>query len=127
MANKKSYIPGACNIGPEEIKMRMSAGWIGLIVTLILGEALMYLPISPWTRLVVFVPATIAALGFLQAAFQFCVAFGMNGLFNVSNEVGKTETISQKEYRKKDQQKAVQIIVYAVMLGVLVALGFVYA
>jgi hypothetical protein len=124
--NSAMYVPGTCNIGPEEIQTRMNAGWIGLIATLLIGEALLYLPVSPWVRLVVFFPAAVGALGFLQAAFQFCVAFGMNGLFNVSSAVGKTESVSQKEFRKQDQQKALQIIAYAVIIGAIIAVAFVY-
>ncbi len=125
------YIPGTCNIGPEEIKMRRNAGWIGLVVTLLLGALLVYLSsmfpsFSPWIRLILFFPATLGALGFLQAAFHFCVAFGMEGLFNVSEEVGKKETVSQQEFRKQDKSKAIQIISYSVIIGLVVAIAAVY-
>jgi hypothetical protein len=50
----------------------------------------------------------------------------MNGLFNVSSAVGKTESVSQKEFRKQDQQKALQIIAYAVIIGAIIAVAFVY-
>ncbi len=118
----QKYIPGVCNIGPAEIKSRMIAGWFGLILTVVVGALLFYLPVSPWTRLVLFFPAFIGAIGFLQAAFHFCVAFGAQGLFNVSNEAGKTESISQKEFRKKDQQRVVQIYTYSVLVGIAIAL-----
>ena len=119
---KNTYMPGVCNIGPSEVKSRVAAGWIGLIATVAIGALLIYLPVSPWTRLVLFFPATIAALGFLQAAFHFCVAFGMDGLFNMSEEAGKTESVSQQEFRKQDKKKAVQIITYSVVIGVIVSI-----
>ena len=112
-SSKATYVPGTCNIGPDEIKMRMTAGWFGIVV-------------SPWTRLVLFFPATIGALGFLQGAFHFCVAFGMEGLFNVTNPAGKTESVSQKEFRAADKKKAIQIIAYSVLIGIVVAVGAVW-
>jgi ABC-type uncharacterized transport system permease subunit len=120
------YVPGTCNIGPEEIKMRIMSGWIGLIVSVIAAIALVYIPISPWFRLFLFFPATVSALGFLQSAFHFCVAFGMEGLFNVSNAVGKTESVSQQEFRKADKRKAILIITYSVWIGIVIAFGAVY-
>lgn len=121
-----TYVPGTCNIGPDEIKMRMTAGWFGVIATIVIGALLIYLPVTPWARLVLFFPATIGALGFLQGAFHFCVAFGMEGLFNVANPAGKTESVSQKEFRAADKKKAIQIIAYSVLIGIVVALGAVW-
>ena len=120
------YIPGTCNIGPKEIRLRRIAGWIGLISTLLLGALFIYLHVLPWVRIVLFIPATISALGFLQAAFHFCAAFGMKGLFNVSSEVGKTESVSQQEFLNADKRKALVIISYAVWIGLVVAFGAVY-
>lgn len=120
------YIPGVCNIGPQEIKMRMMVGWVSLIITLALGAVLFYLPISPWTRLVLFFPAFISAMGFLQAAFHFCVAFGSKGLFNMDKAVGQTESVTHAEFRKKDQQKVVQIYTLAVVIAIVVAVAAAY-
>ncbi len=107
-----------CNIGPAEIQSRMNAGWFGLVLTILVGALLWYLPVSPWIRLVLFFPATIAALGFLQAAFHFCVAYGTQGLFSMGSG---TESVDQQEFRKKDQQKAIQIIGYSILIGFIVA------
>jgi hypothetical protein len=121
-----TYVPGVCNIGPEEVKKRLVAGWFGLILTIVVVGVLIYTGVSPWWRLVVFFPVAIGALGFLQAAFHFCVAYGSEGLFNVSNEAGKTESVSQQEFRKKDQQKVTQIITYSVLIGIAVAVATVF-
>jgi hypothetical protein len=123
---ENTYVPGTCNIGPDEIKQRKMAGWTGLILTVVIGVLLVFVGTPAWWRLVLFFPAVIGALGFLQAAFHFCVAYGTSGLFNVSNEAGKTETVSQKEFRKKDQQKSIKIITYSILIGLVVAIGSVY-
>ncbi|KND46996.1 MAG: hypothetical protein AB199_01010 [Parcubacteria bacterium C7867-004] len=118
-----TYVPGVCNIGPEEIKGRRASGWFGLVLTIAVGAVLIMLPVSPWTRLVLFFPAAIGALGFLQAGFHFCVAYGTQGLFSMGNG---TESVSQQEFRKQDQVKSVKIITYSVLIGIVVAVGSVF-
>ncbi|KND49204.1 MAG: hypothetical protein AB203_02290 [Parcubacteria bacterium C7867-008] len=115
------YIPGVCNIGEEEVKGRIVSGWLGLILTIVIAAILVYLQATKWTYLVLFFPAFIGALGFLQGAFHFCVAFGTQGLFNVSQGMGHTESVSQAEYRSKDQKKVVLILVYSGIIAVIIA------
>jgi hypothetical protein len=125
MAANQEYIPGICNIGPAEIQKRKMAGWLGLSATIIVWVLfwIFHTP-APW-RLLLFLPAAGSAVGFLQAAFHFCAAFGMLGVFNFGSQVGKTESVAQAEFRRKDQQKAIQIIIYSAMIGMAVAgLGY---
>jgi hypothetical protein len=118
---KSEYVPGVCNIGPAEIRMRRMSGWAGLGATLVLWAALaVFHAGQPW-RLFVFLPASMAATGFLQAAFHFCAGFGMKGVFNFGPEVGKTDTVIQAEFRKKDRQKALFIIFLSAVIGAVVA------
>ncbi|CAG0981801.1 hypothetical protein METP1_01816 [Methanosarcinales archaeon] len=121
MQTKNQYIPGACNIGKGEVNRRIQGGWFGLIVTIFLYGFLVYLGAPrPW-RLVIFIPAMMAAVGFLQARMRFCAYFGMHGVFNFSLEAGKTEIVGQAEFRAMDRRKALQIIIYSVGIGALVA------
>jgi hypothetical protein len=64
----------------------------------------------------------MAAAGYLQAHMHFCAGFGSKGLFNFGPEVGKTETVTQAEFRAKDRKKALQIIALSVFIGVVVAI-----
>src|SRR5208337_921318 len=115
---KPEYIPGVCNIGPAERERRIRGGWAGLIATLVMeGLFIIFRIAAPW-RLILFLPATIGATGFLQAALHFCVAFGFSGVFNFTADVGKTDTVEQAEFRRKDRAKALQIFSYAVAIGV---------
>jgi len=119
------YIPGVCNIGPAEINRRKRTGWFGLGATVLLWLAFwaFHVP-APW-RLLLFFPAFLSAEGFLQAAFHFCAGFAMQGVFNFGAEVGKTETVAQAEFRRKDQRKALLISLYSALIGIAVAvLGF---
>ncbi|CAG1001590.1 MAG: hypothetical protein OIN86_05570 [Candidatus Methanoperedens sp.] len=116
------YIPGVCNIGKSEIKRRKQAGWSGLIITVILLGLLVYFDVPrPW-RLVIFIPAMMTAIGFLQAHMHFCAYFGMQGVFNFSPEIGKTDTVEQAEFRAMDRRKAWQIITYSAIIGAVIAI-----
>lgn len=123
MTSRAEYIPGVCNIGRAEISRRRQSGWIGLAATIVLwaGFFLFRVP-APW-RLFLFLPAALGASGFLQAAFHFCAAFGMRGVFNFGAEVGKTDTVEQAEFRRQDLKKARLISLYSALIGAAVALA----
>ena len=123
MSSKSEYIPGVCNIGPSEIKMRMNTGWFGLALTIALGLAFAILRAPfPW-KLLLFIPAMISAIGFLQAKMHFCAAFGLLGVFNFGSKIGPRETVEQAEYRRQDQKKALLIIVYSLAIGIAVTIA----
>jgi hypothetical protein len=123
MTAKAEYIPGVCNIGPAEIRRRRQSGWIGTAVAVLLWAAFFIFRVpAPW-RLFLFLPAMLGATGFFQAAFHFCAAFGMRGVFNFGTEVGKTDTVEQAEFRRKDQRMARLIALYAALVGIAVAIA----
>ena len=121
MAQNTEYIPGVCNIGPAEIRMRRMSGWIGLGATILLWVLFFLFRVPALWRLMLFIPATMSATGFLQAAMHFCAAFGMRGVFNFGPNVGKTDTVEQAEFRRKDRQKALMILLYSSLVGIAVA------
>jgi hypothetical protein len=121
MIAKREYVPGVCNIGPAEIRKRRQGGWVGLAVTVALWAAFLVFRVpAPW-RLLLFFPAAMGAVGFLQAALHFCAGFGMRGVFNFGPEVGKTDTVEQAEFRLKDRRKARRIGLYSALIGIAVA------
>ncbi|MBN1440724.1 MAG: hypothetical protein JW929_15060 [Anaerolineales bacterium] len=117
MPKNPEYVPGVCNIGPAEIRMRKRAGWMGLAAAVVFGAALILLPIPRLWRLAVFFPAAMSALGFLQAAMHFCAAYGVLGVFNLGVRNGETDTVEQAEFRRQDRIKAAQIILYSILAG----------
>ena len=119
---KQEYIPGVCNIGKEEIRMRWMTGWIGFALTIALWFGFILNSSSASWRLLLFVPAYVSAIGLLQASMHFCVAFGAKGLFNFKPEVGKVETVDQAEFRAKDKAKAIQIMLMAGLAAATVTL-----
>ncbi len=121
MAAPDKYIPGVCNIGPAETRRRSQTGWFGLGVTVVLWAAFFLFRVpAPW-RLFLFFPSMISATGFLQAAMHFCAGFGMRGVFNFGPSVGKTESVEQAEFRRKDQRKARTIGLLSVLAGIVIA------
>lgn len=123
MSSKSEYIPGECNIGPAEIKRRRQAGWAGLIATILLWGAFIIIRAPAAWRLLLFVPATMGAVGFIQAAMHFCAAFGVLGVFNFGPNVGRTDTVEQAEFRRKDRQKALIILFYSIIIGIAAAIA----
>jgi hypothetical protein len=118
---KQEYVPGVCNIGKAEIHQRWMIGWISLVVGIVMWAAFIAMKVAPAWRLSLFVPATLATVGFLQAAWHFCAKFGLNGVFNFGPNVGKTDTVEQAEFRRQDRRTALQIIGLSVLAGVAVA------
>lgn len=122
MHTQDQYVPGVCNIGPAEISMRKRAGWIGLVATLALWALLIWLDAPAVWRLALGIPATMAAIGFLQAYTRFCAYFGFASLFNFG-DVGRSDTVAQAEFRAKDRRKAWRIVLYSLLIGAIVALA----
>jgi len=120
MTTTNTYQPGVCNIGPAEIRQRRLSGWIGTAFAAAFLALAFALGWPPALRLIVFIPVVLAANGFLQAAFHFCVRFGTQGLFNFG-ELGTEEAVHEKEYRRKDQRKAILIVVLSVLIAAAVA------
>lgn len=118
---QNKYVPGVCNIGEEEIRKRKQSGWMGLIATILLWTVFIWLDVPATWRLTLFFPAMMSATGFLQAYMNFCAYFGFASLFNFG-DVGKTDSVSQAEFRAKDRRRAWQIVIYSVLVGAAVAL-----
>ncbi len=117
------YIPGVCNIGREEIRIRKILGWMGLLITIFLWILLAVLHVSSWWFLILFLPASLSASGFVQGFMRFCAGYGMRGLFNLGTEVGKTDAVESQEFRAKDIKRSRQIFGYSALIGTCVALA----
>ncbi len=115
------YIPGVCNIGPAEIRLRKIAGIGGAVFVGIFWLVFVTLNTPDIWRLSIFIPAFLSSIGFLQASLHFCVNFALRGLFNVSDAVKKEESVDSTEFRKKDQQKALILIAGSALISAAVA------
>ena len=118
----QEYIPGVCNIGPAERRLRRMGGIAGTVATLFILVVLLVSGGPIWWRLILIIPAAGAATGFLQDALHFCAGFGMKGIYNVINSVGVVDNIDLEEFRLKDKRKALQITIWSGLIGVAFAL-----
>ena len=100
--------------------MRRMSGIAATLATVALLTFLLVIDAPVLWRLLLILPAAGAASGFLQDAFHFCAAFGLKGIFNVINSMGITDNVDLEEYRVKDRNKALQIIILSVVIGLIV-------
>ena len=114
------YVPGVCNIGPAEIARRRRTGVVGTLATVLLLVVLIAIGAPTPFRLLLFVPAAVAASGFLQAWLRFCAGFGWLGVFNF-REVGTTEAVASAEARRRDRLMAARIGLASAIVGAVVA------
>jgi hypothetical protein len=115
------YIPGTCNIGPEEIALRRRAGHVGLAVTAALGAALLRSDLHPAWRLALALPAAGAASGYLQARQRFCANYGFRGLYNFEAR-GHERPVPVAGAGNADRRRSVQIAAASAAIGAGVAL-----
>jgi hypothetical protein len=111
-----AYESGVCNIGPAEIARRRRTGIAMSIATVVLLAALLLVHAPPSARLIVFLPAAVAASGFLQAWLRFCAAFGWLGVFNF-RDVGTTEAVASADARRRDRAMAIRIGLGCAVVG----------
>src|SRR4029453_15311817 len=115
------YIPGTCNIGPEEIALRRRAGHVGLAVTAALGAALLRSDLHPAWRLTLAFPAAGAASGYLQARQRFCANYGFRGLYNFERR-GHEQPVPLSGAQAEARRRSIQIAASSAAIGLGVAL-----
>ena len=113
------YRTGVCNIGPAEIARRRRAGHVGLLVTVAAFVSLVAIDAPPIARLLLILPAAVAASGYLQAWLKFCAGFGSRGIFNLG-PVGDTQQVVGEDDRARDRAMANRIGLASFAIGVAV-------
>jgi len=117
MTDEREYVPGVCNIGRAEVRLRWFLGWAGLAATVALWAGLALAGADPSTRIWVGAPALAAAIGFLQAARGFCVKYGLGGVYSLGPKAGQVEPVDQPEFRLKDRRAARWIIAQSLLIA----------
>ena len=113
------YIPGSCNIGNGEVRRRQAVAIFGLFLTSFSAVTLLATDQSRNSRLSIFVPALIFAIGFVQSRKKFCLAYGLSGTFNFG-KLGQISKVQSTEDRKADRKTAVLILFQSVALAALI-------
>ena len=116
------YRPGVCNIGPAEIGRRRRAGHVGALATVVLFTVLVAIGAPPLARLLVVLPAAVAASGYLQAWLRFCAGFGSRGVFNFG-PLGQTKQVADTAARARDRARATWVGLASLAVGLAVGLA----
>ena len=110
------YVPGVCNIGPDEIRHRRRVGHVGLAASVALLATLLVVDAPRVARVLVGVPAAMSASGYLQAALRFCAGYGARGLRNFG-PAGQPTTVEDEAAQAADRRKARQISLGSFAIG----------
>jgi hypothetical protein len=117
MADGTRYIPGACNIGPYEIRRRRLFGVLGLTVAGILAVALVA-SAAPWfLRLAILLPLWGGLISWLQARRRFCVGYARLGIRNLGPDDSGRESVEDADARTADRAAASRLIREAFLLA----------
>lgn len=117
------YQAGVCNIGGAEVARRRQVAILGGVIYLALALYAIVQDFSPVASLVLFAPATLFAVGFVQSRKRFCFAFGLMGTFNFQR-LGSLTKIEDKAALAADRKMALMIIVQSLgIASILTALA----
>ena len=122
MAGKKNAIRAGeldVNIGPREQFKRRILGRISLIASAALTVVLVGYGAPRWSRLVIFFPLWMAALGFFQAREKVCIALAARGTCNL--DAGE-EKIEDRNLAARLREKARRIHLRALIMAVALTL-----
>ncbi|MEY3133346.1 MAG: hypothetical protein RIT49_4 [Actinomycetota bacterium] len=117
------YIPGSCNIGNGEVRRRQAVAIFGLFLTSFSAITILATDQSRNSRLSIFVPALIFAIGYVQSRKKFCLAYGLAGTFNFG-KLGQISKVQSTEDRKADRKTAVLILFQSAALAALITAVF---
>ena len=112
-----SYEPGACNIGESERRKRYGLGAAGMAGTLVLVFGVLALDAPRPLLLVAVLPLFGAALGYFQGRLNFCVNYGLRGLYDAGGG-DATREVSDEAHRRADRRRARQVVGYAAATAV---------
>ena len=119
------YISGACNIGPSEIKRRRQGALVGAILFAITTLLFVITDAPKSTRLLVFIPALLFAIGMIQSRKRFCVAYGFLGVFSLE-KLGATTKITINQDLKADRKYAIKLLTQSILISIALTLMVVF-
>lgn len=116
------YVPGACNIGPWEIRRRRAVALAGFGVAAALLLGLLMSGAPALLRLIVLFPTWGGMLSWLQARRRFCAAFALAGVGNFAAGPAGRQVVADAAARRADMRTTVRLVRDSFALSVVVAL-----
>jgi hypothetical protein len=114
--NSDTYIAGSCNIGKGEIRRRQLVALIGLVLSVFTLVGFITAGTEPSLRLGIFIPLSVASIGWVQSRKKFCLAYGFMGTFNFG-KLGQLSRVSDKESLAADRKTALTILAQSLSLS----------
>ncbi|HEX5825905.1 MAG TPA: hypothetical protein VFY23_00165 [Candidatus Limnocylindrales bacterium] len=96
------YVPGACNIGPWEIRRRRAFAVVGFAAAAVLFAVLVALDAPAVARALVFLPLMGGAFSYLQARRRFCAAYAFQGIANFADALDGVRRVQDDAARRAD-------------------------
>ena len=112
------YVPGACNIGPWEIRRRRVAAIAAFAAAIGLFAILVAIDAPAWTRIALIAPAWGGAISWLQARRHFCVAYAMGGLANFGSGEGTRKAVVDPAQRALDRRATALLLRDAFLIAI---------
>ena len=116
------YIPGTCNINFAEIAYRRNAFRLFFVITVVSIVAIFALKAPIHVRVIVFIPAFIAILNYLQVKNRFCVMYGKSGEENATEGSTESRKVTTQDALAKDKKRAKQLNSQATIWAALLTL-----
>lgn len=116
-----TYIPGSCNIGKGEIRRRQFVALIGAVISAITLAGLISASADPAARIGIFIPLSVASIGWVQSRKKFCLAYGFMGTFNFG-KLGELSKVSDKGAQAADRKTAFSILGQSLSLAAILTL-----
>lgn len=118
-----TYQPGACNIGPTEVRRRRRLGIVGLAIAVAVATVLLLVDADPAIRILVAVPMAGALSGLIQARLQFCANYGWRGVRDAGG-AGAPQPVDSADARALDRRRSIQVFGASVLGGLVAAVLF---
>lgn len=116
------YTPGVCNINEAEVSYRRLGGHLFAAGTVSLLILMIIFNIEPAYAIFLTLPASIAALQYLQVANRFCTRYALQHKYSDGDGYKESGRVADELNRKMDKVRSAQLMLQAAFYGVLSAL-----
>lgn len=120
--HESDYLAGNCNIGSKEVAVRWKLFRYSFLLTLVLTVFFLWWERNNWMLLIVYLSSFVTILLYIEIKKKFCILFGLFNLYNFG-PLGNLDHISDPVCSEKDRQKALRIILFALLVASPYALG----